>query len=389
MVLDKKLLTRILYGSAFLGSGGGGLIESGRKFLEEIGGSKVSLLTFPFSREHGKLLACVVCDMGSITAFDEKQSDALNLAYETLRDYFNKVKEEKKIQAFFPIETGPENTLAPFVLAARFGFYVIDGDGAARAVPTLPLSTFSVGGIKNPKPVSIANGNGDSMLVFTKEPEKILRSVSHIDAFSNSSSLALWPDTVDELFKDCIGGTITRALHCGQLIEGIRENDNKLIEESIGRVNDLSAFVIGAGEVIFKTGLEKGAFNFTTTKIRQKDGSIITIISQNESLIAFSDQSYLPLAIAPDSICYLGFDFNPCTNGEIESIDETVGHNKKAKQQIYVIGVKAHKKLQHQDIRNGFKKIIEELGYAGNMDIKTPKQKPLGDLLMGLRRLKA
>jgi DUF917 family protein len=89
-----------------------------------------------------------VCDIGSIGALDKKQTDALRYAFDALAQHFKSTL--GPIGALFPIETGPENTMAAFVIAARTGLPVVDGDGAGRAVPTIPFCSFSaLGRVKN------------------------------------------------------------------------------------------------------------------------------------------------------------------------------------------------------------------------------------------------
>lgn len=382
MYLNENLLKRVVEGTAFLGSGGGGKMESGFTFIREILNftDQVEMLTFPLTEVDKKRTACIVCDMGSITAFDPKQDEALCFAFESLSGHF--CKELGKIDAVFPIETGPENTMAPFLLAAKYKIPVIDGDGAGRAVPVLMLSTFAAGQVKNWRPIAISNGLGDSMLVSASDlskVESVLRETTHTSLFSNSSSLALWPDEVGRIADKCVQGSISMALHCGQLLRGIRIKDGSLIAGALAHVNQLEGFLIGKGKVIYKTSDEKGAFNFTTTKIEQADGTIITIMSQNESLIAFQSNLNYPIAIAPDSICYLKSDFNPCTNAEIGIPAEDL-----QTEELYLIGVKANDKLLTEKILAGFKTIINELGFAGNTDIPHTNSRPLGDLFLDL-----
>lgn len=379
ILLDEALLFRIVYGSAFLGSGGGGKIASGEKFIEIIKrGKPVQLLTFPLSPKDEQLMACIVCDMGSINQFDEKQHLALEYAFNSLKEYFE--SDIPVVKALFPIETGAENTLAPVALAAMLGLVVIDGDGASRAVPTLPLTTFSaLGELTNFTPVAIASGEGDVMLVGSKTKasfEALLRPITALKQFNNSASLALWPDVVKKLAKNCIPGTITQAMFCGQLLEGIRKNDKTLISTSLERVNKLTAVLLAMGRVDSVTSIEENAFNFAVIEIQnQLKNETITVLSQNESLVAYSNISEGPIALAPDSICYLNSEFWPVTNSEIKKCDK-----------IYLIAVMANERLKDPVILKGFRKIINKLGYSGNMDLKYPKTKPLGSLLLTLKQ---
>jgi DUF917 family protein len=378
MILDEKFLKRIIEGCAFLGSGGGGSLKAAGKFLDVILNSpnQVELISSP-DELLGKKHACIVCDIGSISSFDDKQDEALVYAFEQLVDFH-----KFDIAAVFPIETGPENTLAACVIAAKYGIPVIDGDGAGRAVPTLPLSTFSIAGIEHWQPLCISNGNGDVILL--KTPEKkgldgLARSVSHLEQFNNSASMALWPDTVEKLHAGSVKGSITRALHCGQLIEGIRVGDESLIGASLPEVNKINAWMITQGKLVSKVTREENGFNFTTTKLEDSISKrMITIISQNESLLVYDEGKDGPIALGPDSICYLWDDFSVATNTEITKKD--VG----GVRILYIIGVEAHPKLlECKEILDGFKEIIFELGYPGSQSIKNQKQ-PLGDLMIDL-----
>lgn len=380
MFLDEKLLHNLVQGAAFLGSGGGGKISSGETFVKIIlgYGSGVELLTHPVAAKDQQKLACILCDIGSISSFDPKQDHALDIAFKGLSASFSSLG---KIEAFFPIEIGPENTLAPFVLAAKYKFPVVDGDGAARAVPTLPLSTFSIGHPKNWKPVAIASGRGDSMMVASGKVEdfdSLLRKVAQISPFDNSASLALWPDTIAALTKNCIEGTISKAVFCGMLLEGLQSRNQVQIREALPKVNELKGYLIKEGKLLYKRQVERGGFSFNTTKFQTDAGEIITVISQNENLMAFCDRIDVPIAIAPDSICYLRSDMKPFTNSEIDYTDSLTD------QYFYIIGVEAHEKLHDPAIMKGFNEIIQELRFNTRFDIPKQAGKPLGDLIVEL-----
>ena len=382
--LEKPDLTQILYGSAFLGGGGGGSIKAGNLFIDYITGltDNVELLKPPFSKATKNLVACIACDIGSITQLDPFQTKALLYAFESLSHAFKDTL--GPIQAVFPIETGPENMLAPFVIAATLKIPVVDGDGAGRAVPTLPLTTFAEKVIPNPVPVAVANGVKDVLLVSTEKFESLLRSIAHIDVFSDSASLALWPDKLINLYNKSVSNTVTRALYLGRLLEGIQEKNPTLIRQSLKEVDVLKGRLLIKGKVIFKDDAEKGGFNFTTTKIQSDDSDeIVTILSQNENLIAYSSKSFGPLVIAPDAICYLTTDFIPKTNAEIDTKED--GDHKDF-QHMMVFCVVADAKLQNKKIQDGFHTILQELGYSGDMDLKQKGLRPLGSLLVKLSK---
>lgn len=378
MTKDIKIvdLGRIVEGAAFLGSGGGGSKDAGYQFIEEIKqwNTSVRLISEPFDNMESSDLACIICDIGKISKFDPRQANAIWYAFNELCEYFDS---ESNIKAVFPIETGPENMLAPFVLAARKNLAVVDGDGAGRAVPTLPLCTFSVAPIKDYGFAAMANGRKDVMLIKSNRGpqfDSLLRKTAGLEQFGDSASLAMWVESIDLLYQNSVSGSVTNALHCGQLIEGLREDDESLVASSLSWVNNLNGFFIDYGIVTKKMDEDKSGFDFCTVEITNFKGSKLTVLSQNESLIVYRDDTYGPLAVAPDSICYLSDDFNSLTNVEIQEGNK-----------VFVVGVIAHEKLKLPRVLKGFEEIIRGLGYAGKLDLSNRQIEPLGDLLVRLK----
>jgi DUF917 family protein len=381
MFMDKYLLEYLLQGAALLGSGGGGSKAAGTVFKDSILSRTrgIELLTHPLSQSDQSRTACIVCDIGAVSAFDEHQVSALQHAFEGLTEAF--LNKMGPITALFPIEIGPENVLAPFVLASIYpGVAVIDGDGAGRAVPTIPLSTFSIQPPRNWQPVALASGKGDLMMVTSDRVENfdtLLRKVAHLPDFSDSASLALWPDIVGTLWEKSVQGSVSRGVYCGMLLEGITSGSQILIDAALPAVNALQGWLIGQGKLLYKQTSKSRGFDFTTTKF-QSGSEILTVISQNENLMVFSDQADGPIALAPDSICYLKADMTPLTNAEIALT------NNLTEEHFFIIGVQASEKLGHPIIREGFDAIVQDLRYNTCKSIITQQAIPLGELLLHL-----
>ena len=100
-----------------------------------------------------------------------------------------------------------------------------------------------------------------------------------------------------------------------------------------------------------------GGFDFGTVVISADDGSQVTIYNQNENLIAFSNKSYVPLAMGPDLICYL------TTKGQVFSNADLKTLPKGAK--IAVIGVPA-RQMRIKFILDQFQQALAGIGYAGS-----------------------
>lgn len=390
--LGQAELRRILYGAAFLGSGGGGKIENGRVFMKEILGlgKLITLLESQdiYSQKLQEEIACIVANIGSPEAFDPKQSTALEAVFSELQDHIGLSSKTGMsnchgttgtIKAVYPIELGAENTLAPMVLAAKQNIpYVVDGDGARRAVPILDLCTFS--SIKNSGQglvAAIANGAEDTMLITSKEVSKFdnfLRAIANSEEFMNSASLALWPDKLEELDKRSISGSISLAMYCGQLFEGKRTGNSSLIKKALPHVNNLQGSLLAQGVIKDIVEESRGGFDWKTVIIEaQKPKSTISLLVQNENLIAYSDKKPAPLAVAPTSICYLTREFCPLTNAEVEIGSFT-----------YVIGIDPAEELKEVRILEGFQRKLLKLGYGGPVPVPLHNPQPLGNLINSL-----
>ena len=79
------------------------------------------------------------------------------------------------------------------------------------------------------------------------------------------------------------------------------------------------------------------------------------VIFQNESLIAWRNDSSQPIAMAPDLICYLTPNGIPLTNAD----DLQKG------QELVLIGVKAPNQLRSGSILAAFQEVLNLMGYYG------------------------
>lgn len=360
-------------GSALLGSGGGGSISTGRNFIKIIlqQKRKVELVDKP-SDEFGFVLA----DIGAVSAEESQQELAIYHAFDRLNDYCKAVY-KKQCKCVFPVETGPENTFAPILLAAKKGLDVYDGDGAGRAVPQIQLCSYASAGIQ-PSPAAITNDKNDSMLVFCDDPaglDALLRPVTAAPQFGNSASLAFFPAPLKNLAKACVYGSISYALYTGMLLKALAQKDGERMKEAMTVVNKKEACLLCSGKVISVTDQVQGAFDIGSVTIKTKKGDLITIYNQNENLIAFSSGQSAPLAVAPHSICYVRRFLQPITNAEIKKDDE-----------VSVLCIKAVPQLMKPFVLKGFQKLLNGLGYGGKaagIQSENPLM-PLGKLLQSL-----
>lgn len=373
--LNRENLNYILTGSALLGSGGGGSISTGKNFINIIlKQKKVVNLIDTVSDDFGFVLA----DIGAVSAEESRQDIAIYNAYDKLNAYYKSVY-KKECTCIFPVETGPENTFAPIVLAAKKGISVFDGDGGGRAVPQIQLCSYAAAGI-NPSPAAITNDQHDSLLVFCDDAagmDSLLRPVTAAAQFGNSASLALFPASVKELANACVGGSISFALYTGMLIKALQTKNKKLIQSSLPFVNKKRACLLGSGKVTNVEDQVSGAFDIGRVVLITHEGEEITIYTQNENLIAFSSKDSSPMAVAPHSIAYLKNKSTPITNSEIKKNDE-----------ISLLCIEAAPELLTPRVKSGFQILLGTLGYAGKVAILKSGNSlvPLGTLLQSLAK---
>ncbi|MCS5490340.1 DUF917 domain-containing protein [Algoriphagus limi] len=375
-------LEQIILGTAFLGSGGGGMTKTGYAFLDQMKKQypSVSLPLVEASDESldPSSLAMVICDIGAISAIESNQGIAIKAAYDFLADHQEKYT-GKKTTAVLPIELGPESTMVPFVLAAACPeLVVLDGDGARRAVPQIELTTFASNNL-DVAPAVITNDQPQSVLVNCEGAgvlDAMLRPIVEIENFGDSASLGMFSNPISAFEKAMIPGTITLSQMVGKMVQNL-QNGVETDPQTLQQVNILQAELIGKGKVLNTLDNVDGGFDHGKTLIADTEThKLYTILNQNENLIVFSSDETAPLAIAPDLICVITKEFKVVTNGEISSVDE-----------LFIIRVQAPEQMQNQGIVKGFQELINEMGYAGSMTVPPQKLIGLGDLFNQLADL--
>lgn len=372
--LGQRDLEDLVQGAALLGSGGGGSIAAGQAFTTVIlqrGG--VTLLAGDPPGGTG----CVVADIGANAAFESDQVQALDNCIQLMRAQLGKGS-PADLTCLFAVETGPENSLAPMVCAAGLGVPVFDGDGAGRAVPELPLCTYAAAGL-SVQPLTVTNGGKDAVVAFANGPQDMddmLRPITAAKQFGSSASMALWAAPVADLARNTVPGSISYAIALGAFLRAMREGDQAAAQKLVPMVDKRSACVLASGAVSGIDNTEAGAFDTGTVTITPDDGSgTVTIITQNENLIAFAADRPEPLAVAPHTIGYLRSGWEAITNAEIKVGDH-----------VRLIAVHAVDALLTPPMRTAFAGTLRGLGYGGAPATIAQGMafSPMGGLLLGL-----
>ncbi|NRF40466.1 DUF917 family protein [Pedobacter foliorum] len=376
MEISSEKLHHIIEGAALLGSGGGGNKAAAYALLKYIvetaPSGKVQLLSALDHSFESSAMGCVIADIGANSAQEEKQYEAIATAFNELS-----LQMQRTIGAslafVLPIETGPENCMVPFVVAAHYGVPVLDIDGAGRAVPVLPLATFSE---LPPCPAVIANDKGDFLLLQidkVADLDSMLRPITGLALFGNSGSLALWPSRIDSLLKYAVRNSLSYAMACGEIIDCLQKGI-QIGAGCLSFVNERKACLLGQGIVQSIQNKEEGAFDYSQVVIHDVlSDTTISVLVQNESLILYNSNQPGPMLTAPASIGYLKTDGSAITNAEIKQGDE-----------VFLLAIDAHEALKQPGRLLLFKEQLQEFAYFGELKYQLSVEEGLADLLVRL-----
>lgn len=348
-------LEDVLRGAALLGSGGGGPIRAGEEMIARIvaeTGGRVQVLSAPFAELRDEDLAVVVCDVGGAEGAVPGQPEATWRAFERLAETLG-----RRPAAVLPIEVGPENSLAPMMVAARAGIPVLDGDGARRAVPRLGMTAFAACH-KAPGPAALAGIDGP-LAVFhdvagADELEAVLRPLLAAPGarFHNSAGLALWPLSGADARQVVVPGGLDLARSIGRALRGRGSRDPMAVLQEIP---ELGARALARGRLRRRDtggdGLDR-----EEVVLEEAGGRLVRAFSVNELLVAWREDEASPLATAPDLIALMTADGEPFTMAEARD---------HADQEVVLVGATAVKILREGPILALFRDALLELGYAG------------------------
>ncbi|MDN5304353.1 MAG: uncharacterized protein PWP46_1237 [Fusobacteriaceae bacterium] len=391
---SKKDLDAIILGGLFLGGGGGGgkdeAIVIQNKILEYINkGKEIKITTIDDDSLNS---GAVVAMMGSPLAL-KKDNDysAPARAFLTLGKHIN-----ENFNFVLPIEIGAVNSLIPILTAVQLdNIFVLNADGARRAIPQLQLTTYSNNIAIAPAVLSNdnLNSNINSHLNITIDNEQI-------NNMSNSTMSDA--EILEIIARDILGSNIFECL-CGisfysfkkielnklknstiqnslSLIYNIGknfiENSSKNLVQYIynlfyNDINKLTNFLSGIKPIkIFKGefveyisgSVDKKGFDFGTVIIKNEKQEM-HIFFENENLLAVLHETekindYKSIhkcnlwGMAPDTISYVTKN-GPLSNVEVVNLSKG--------EEILIIGAKCDEKMREPFITNGFYKVIYNL----------------------------
>jgi len=357
-VIDTESLRNILYGSTFLGAGGGGSPEVGTYLIDRIEretrGVKITLLDATEMKDHG--YAVMVAGIGAPRVIKEREFGVEAVyAFDAIRNLH--FLTGKDICYLMAGELGGFNTVVPFYVAAKRGLPVIDADGNGRAVPELSTTLYNCYRIPV-SPLVLANSNGDIGIFFLHDPfdhrsaESSARAVT--TAWGMSAAFATWVVSKEQIISSLVPGSISMCEKIGGIFREKSSSSIETLSAELGKFGIKELFV---GRVAALKTVSKESFDIGLTMLeglRDYTGTSMEIYFKNENILAKLNDRVV--AVVPDIITLVDMEsLQPLTNADI-----------KEGQGVVVYGLPSHGKWKETSC--GFEcwtHILDAVGYSG------------------------
>jgi len=392
--LSKTDISYIIYGACFLASGGGGSIGLALLFMDKmINNADVMHYVNPDNLDANKNIA-FVAGLGSPDKVFEGfgQTASLNACLE-MDNYLTQSGQEP-LSYLIPVEMGAINALIPFIISARKGIKVINGDPCGRAMPELSMTLFNINKLPL-NPVILTSDTDESghyqkTIVQVDDANDAENQARRFAKSHNSTAgLACYPMQGADLNCSILSDrnwakfnqwTVGLAWNLGQHMIEFR-NYNKFLEflDSFS----LTSYTLFEGIITNKEERKISGFDAGKITVSNKDETFF-IYYKNESLLAWNATKKCNVAMGPDSINFLAQkDAQPLSNADINSDPEKNPKHIPLGTAIGIIGLCAFEKLQNTVLVDLFLSNIQEILAAFPEDrVPVPDSyTPLSDLI--------
>lgn len=315
-------LLDVAAGAAILASGGGGGYQDALLILGQLarenGGWRGSVTVQDYD---GRSPCSVIAMMGSPDA-------AGQMSLQELRQSIANTLQVQSASCGFvptcaiPIEIGPINSLVP-LLAAALGLggirWVVDGDGAGRAVPELPQTTYAGAANLSPCPCVVADNatlgsqvqSGVLNTPTTPQVEALAGAV--VKAFGAFAGISMWPSGANNGFAlrgNYIPNTLSQVRMLGAFLRQQPRNTLAVVDRIAtltGRTTEAVAinyYITQVTQATTSASLDAGVIRLDDHPDPAQSTRRFYLYNLNENLILYSSQQDRPVVVAPDSICY-------------------------------------------------------------------------------------
>lgn len=377
----------IAAGAAVLASGGGGSYRDACSILQELAGQGWSG-TVTVQDYDGATNACVLAIMGSPDAADSLTLSAVqNSVSNTVA--VMEASTGALLGALIPVEIGPINSLVPLIGAAmsQGAVWVVNGDGAGRAVPELPQTTYTGGAQLASCPAALASDAStlvdlESAVLGASTAARVETLAGGVVAgFGGYSGIAMWPSNAGNGFAlsgSYIPGTLEQARGLGQfLLQAATPPATAAVADAIALITGRNAravvtnfFITSVTQSTSSASLDSGIIRLDNAQDPSLSTETHYLYNLNENLIMYSSASMTPDIIAPDSICYYsestGRGFSNASDDLALYFDAATG--KSTGQMVSVIAVQTAPQLYNTPgVVASFAALLRNMGYAGAM----------------------
>jgi len=378
----------IAAGSAILASGGGGSYYDAVSVINELSSEwNGTVLVQDYD---GATNCCVLAMMGSPDA--ATSLTLANVEY-SIANTVNLMESTTGaiLGCVIPVETGPINSIMPLIAAAipgNFITWVVDGDGAGRAVPELPQTTYGGSSTLAASPCALGNDAETAAAVqsatlnasTSAQVETLAGGI--VSAFGSFSGIALWPSNASNgyaLTGNYIQGTLAQAWALGQFLLSNAANppSTAAVAFQIAGITGRTAtpvatnfYITAITQSTTSGSLDAGVIRLDNSPDQSLSTETHTIYNLNENLIMYSSLSNVPDIIAPDSICYYsestGLGFSNASNDLAVYFDTSTGRS--TGKAVSIVKVDAAAELYQADgVVASFAGLLRNIGYAGAM----------------------
>jgi len=370
--LDKDSVIKITKGACFLGSGGGGPLSITPSIIDNIFKATDKVKVVDIHEVPDDAGIAISAGMGSPQGAAGMTFDtAPSKAFDTVATTYG------KLDYVAAIEVGAANSVIPMLVAAHNNIPLVDANGAGRAVPTLPSTTFNQVGIP-PTPAVLSAvgvaGNpvvecpaGDSAEQVEAWAQIVLTTNPDFSAHK-AGAIALWPFSGKKLKEGkgadatAIGGSLRLAEDIGGALDSLTPIDS--VTEVL-KASGKTFNYLGSGKVVAIKEESVGALDGGIVEV-EMDNSIIELPYLNEFLGAFNWDSEKPTYIlGPDMICCMTPDGEPLSNPSISSKFQESGSFEMA-----IFSIQADAPMRKPEMFDMFAKHIKSLypAFSGSFE---------------------
>lgn len=387
IVLGPVDLEPLLLGGCFLGSGGGGTVESARSLLAHFSEGPyypTTAVRVVSVEEAVDGDTAMVAYLGAPVAID----GATYPVGPVLAAQQVQARLEaggRRLAYVVAPESGALGFTVACLVAAKLGLAVIDADGAGRAVPSLPQLTFAAAEI-SPRPTFLVSQTGLNVELDVKPRsgrdgdaahqqdvstivDQMMRGIVGEKDFNQFGGLAMWIMQPSMLARALpIRGTLTRALATGRALLGGQVASAADMVAFVGREFDLQATVLARGTLQSSKVDTSGGFDLGSVTIAGP-ASTLTVLYQNESLLAWDGARPAPLVMAPDTLSYFLEDDpqSVYSNGDLVQADGSLLPSLVGRT-VSLVGIVADPALRRPNglILDSFMALAASMGYRGS-----------------------